>query len=172
MFNLKEKVKELASYKFLACKAGRQEKNWKNFVKDSKLMLTDLNTGDLAEISIMWMLGMFQRVDKNLSVHSAPRLDMEGIDVVLRRFNQEFYIQIKFNKNNDHYYGDEITVVEVGPPTTFLGHTYTKKESGNIVLFKILSLCGAYSEEELYDLFEKEERFEEKIKEAWEWLRN
>ena len=135
-------------------------------------MFTDFNTGDLAEILVLWMLGMFQRVDKNLSVHSAPRLDMEGIDVVLRRFNQEFYIQIKFNKNNDRYYGDEITVIEVGPPTTFLGHIYTRKENGNAVLFSILSECGAYSEEELYDLFEKDDSFEETIRKAWEWLRN
>ena len=135
-------------------------------------MLTDLNTGDLAEVLIMWMLGYFQRFDKNLSVHSNPRLDMEGVDILLKRFGQEFPIQIKFNKNNDRYYGGEITVVEVGPPATFLGHIYTRKENGNAVLFSILSECGAYSEEELYDLFEKDDTFEETIRKAWEWLKN
>ena len=169
--NVELKVKELAEYKYLAAKAGRENVSWLDFVSRSKLGLTDFNSGDLAEIVICWMLGSFQRIDGDLSVHSSVRADMQGADIVLNRF-VEAKVQLKFNKKNERYYGRDIVVIEVGPSRKFTGTFYLDKESGNNVLMKVLMESGLYSEEELYDLFEVEEEFEEDMRRAWEWIVN
>ena len=169
--NVYAKVKELSDYKYLAAKAGRENVSWLEFVFRSKLGLTDFNSGDLAEIVICWMLGSFQRIDGDLSVHSSVRADMQGADVVLTRF-VEVKIQLKFNKKNERYYGRDIIVIELGPSREFTGTFYLDKESGNSVLMRVLTESGLYSEEEVYDLFEIEDEFEEDMRRAWEWIVN
>ena len=169
--NVYQKVKELAEYKYLAAKAGRENIAWLEFVSRSKLGLTDFNSGDLAEILVCWMLGSFQRIDADLSVHSSVRADMQGADIVLTRF-VEAKIQLKFNKKNKRYYGRDIVVIELGPSRRFMGTLYLDKESGNNALMRVLTESGLYSEVEVFDLFEVEEDFEEDMRRAWEWIVN
>lgn len=169
--NVYQKVKELSDYKYLAAKAGRENVSWLEFVSRSKLGLTDFNSGDLAEILVCWMLGSFQRIDGDLSVHSSVRADMQGADVVLNRF-VEVKIQLKFNKKNERYYGRDIVVIELGPSRKFTGAFYLDKQSGNRILMKVLEESGLYSEEEICDLFEVEDEFEEDMRRAWEWIVN
>ena len=169
--NVYSKVKELSEYKYSAAKAGRENVSWIDFVSRSKLGLTDFNSGDLAEVIACWMLGSFQRIDGDLSVHSSVRADMQGADIVLTRF-VEAKIQLKFNKKNKRYYGRDIVVIELGPSREFTGTFYLDKESGNSVLMRVLTESGLYSEEEVYDLFEIEDEFEEDMRRAWEWIVN
>ena len=168
------KVQELNRLKYLAAKAGRKDAEWLEFVSEEKLGDTELNTGDLAEILVMWMLGIFQRIDSELSVHASPFLDMQGIDIALRRFSGKAAdIQLKFNRKNRQAYGKGISVIELRPSSKFTGELYlVGTEPGNSVLLRILTECGVYVDEEVYDLFESEYGFEERLNRAWEWLKN
>ena len=129
---------------------------------------TDYPNGDVAELIVAFMLGNLCRTfDDGLQVFMTAKLDASGVDFCLRRFRQNFYVQLKWNKVNTRLYEDYITVVEAGPDKSFKGALYLKPQKGKFVLFDILTSTMAYDEEEFYDIEEKSPDFIQKCNEAW-----
>lgn len=166
-----EKTAFLASYKYCAGKAGRKDVPWEEFAEEEQHGLDDLNTGDLAEILMMWMIGKFQQIDHHLSVITCPKLDADGIDLMLERSGGSSRLHLTFNRKNDRVYAPDIMVVELGASKTFSGKIYTDiTMEGNRALFEVLSKSGHYSSAEIFDLFELAYPLEEELIEAWRWL--
>lgn len=129
---------------------------------------TKLNSGDIAEIIIAFLLGNFFRaIDDGAHVYMTADLDKEGVDFEIVRFHIHYSIQLKWNKKNNRAYRDYIRVIEVGPDPSFKGKIHLPPEKGAYMFYRLLIESGAYEEDEIYDFDDERPRFKELCNEAW-----
>ena len=168
---INNEIKELCELKRLARKEG-QAWSSPNKIREA-ISTTDLPSGDVAEIWMMYMLGLFSVIaDDGLKIYATSALDKEGTDFLLRRSGMEFHVQQKFCVKNKKYYPSYIKVVEVGAWKGFEGLTELPSCTGSYAVFRILEESGAYDEEELYDLFEENEEFVQLCNKVWTYIKN
>jgi hypothetical protein len=130
--------------------------------------------GDIAEILIAYMLGVFAHHVGNFEAVMTAALDACGTDFLLIRSNgrrKKFWVQTKFcNKNYTKIYADYVKTIIVGACKEFTGDRYgTEIMPGNIILYNILTESGAYAEEEVYGFFEIE-GIENLLRDVWKIL--
>ena len=136
------------------------------------ISVTEINSGDIAEIIIAFLLGNFFRAsDDGGRVYMTADLDKEGVDFEIVRFHIHYSIQLKWNKKNNRTYRDYIRVIEVGPDPSFEGDMYLPPEKGAYMFYKFLVEAGAYEEDEIYDFDDERPRFKELCNEAWKIIR-
>lgn len=164
-------LKELCTLKRFAIKEGQSKNDPSEVFK--KISMTDFTSGDVAEILMGYMLGLFSAIaDDNLRIYVTTSLDKEGVDFCLKRFRQEYYVQMKFCKRNTKVYSSYIQVVEVGACSAFKGLTQLRPMGGSEALYTLLLGSGAYDEDEIYDIFESCQGFEDKCKKVWALIKN
>ena len=133
---------------------------------------TELNSGDIAEIIIAFLLGNFFRaIDDGAHVYMTADLDKNGVDFEIVRFHIHYSIQLKWNKKNNKSYRDYIRIIEVGPDPSFEGDMYLPPEKGGYMFYKLLVESGAYEEDEIYDFDDEYPDFKEFCNEAWKIIR-
>ena len=165
-----QKMKELCYLKRFALKEGQTLQKPKN-VQD-KISVTYLSAGDVAEIWMAYMLGLFSAIaDDGLRVFITTSLDREGVAFCLKRFKSQSYIQMKFCKHNDKIYSDDIKVVELGAAKGFSGRNELPSMNGNEALYNLLFESGLYDEDEIYLIFESRRWFETVCKDVWKLIR-
>lgn len=168
--NFYKKMKELCSLKRFALKQGQALKKPGNVRRE--ISVTYLSAGDVAEIWMAYMLGLFSAIaDDGLRVFITTSLDREGVDFCLKRFKSQAYLQMKFCKHNDRIYPDDIRVVELGGAKGFSGLNELDSMNGNEALYNLLLESGLYDEDEIYDIFERQDWFEKTCKEVWKLIR-
>lgn len=164
-------MREFAEFKYKAFKLGKTQGTVAALRK--LIRFTNYTSGDLAEIVLAYMLGIFCAYHSDLYVAMTANLDKNGVDFMLTRFRKYNYpIQVKFNKENDHFYSDDITVVELGGDfDSFRATRYIDAMRGDYALFLVLIECDAYNEEEVCDFLEIE-GIADLLKEAWRIIVN
>jgi len=171
MKNFDLHMKEFADLKYKGFRLGKNRSELSELQK--LIAVTDYPSGDVAEIVMAYMLGLFCSFRTDLYVAMTASMDKKGVDFMLTRFCKYNYpIQMKFNKDDDCLYDPAITVTKLGPDRTFLGQRYLDTDAGNQALLRILTECGAYEEEEIFDSFEENEGFEELLIAAWRLIKN
>ena len=164
-------LKELCAFKRFAIKEGQSKNSPSEVFK--KISVTNFTSGDVAEILMAYMLGLFSAIaDDNLRIYVTTSLDKEGVDFCLKRFRQEYYVQMKFCKHNTRIYPSYVKVVELGAWRGFKGLTQLSAMGGNEALFRLLLESDAYDEDELYDIFESVSDFETICREVWTHIKN
>lgn len=165
-----QKMNELCTLKRFALKQGQALKKPGNIQKE--ISVTYLSAGDVAEVWVAYMLGLFSAIaDDGLRVFITTSLDREGVDFCLKRFKSQSYIQMKFCKHNDRMYSDDIKVVELGGAKRFSGLNELDPMNGNEALYNLLIKSGLYDEDEIYDIFERQDWFEPTCNEVWRLIR-
>ena len=165
-----QKMKELCYLKRFALKEGQALQNPENV--QNKISVTYLSAGDVAEIWMAYMLGLFSAIaEDDLKVFITTSLDKEGVDFCLKRFKSQAYMQMKFCKRNDKIYPSDIKVVELGATKGFSGLNELDPMNGNEALYNLLIKSGLYDEDEIYDIFEKQDWFEPTCNEVWRLIR-
>lgn len=164
-------LKELCAFKRFAIKEGQSKNSPSEVFK--RISVTDFTSGDVAEILMAYMLGLFSAIaDDNLRIYVTTSLDKEGVDFCLKRFRQEYYVQMKFCKHNTKVYPSYVKVVEVGAWRGFKGWTQLPVMGGNEALYSLLVESGAYDEDEIYDIFESCPGFEDECRKIWVHIKN
>ena len=164
------KMNELCFLKRFALKQGQSLRKPDRVQKE--ISVTYLAAGDVAEIWMAYMLGLFSAIaDDGLRVFITTSLDMEGVDFCLKRFKSQSYMQMKFCKRNDKIYPDDVKVVELGATKWFSGLNELDPMNGNEALYNLLIKSGLYDEDEIYDIFEKQDWFEPTCNEVWRLIR-
>lgn len=164
-------LKELCTLKRFAIKEGQSKHSPSELLE--KISVTELTSGDVAEILMGYMLGLFSAIaEDGLRIYTTTSLDMGGVDFCLKRFGQEFYVQMKFCKKNYKIYPPHIRVVELGAHKKFQGWTSIKSMRGNDALYAFLIGSGAYDEDEIYTVFEACPGFEDVCKKVWAHIKN
>ena len=79
---------------------------------------------------------------------------------------------MKFCKRNTKVYSSYIQVVEVGACSAFKGLTQLRPMGGSEALYALLLGSGAYDEDEIYDIFESCQGFEDECKKVWALIKN
>ena len=165
-----QKMNELCSLKRFALKHGQALKKPGKLQKE--ISVTYLSAGDVAEIWMAYMLGLFSAIaEDGLKVYITTSLDKEGVDFCLKRFKSQSYLQMKFCKKNDRIYPSDIKVVELGGAKSFSGINELDPMNGNEALYNLLIASGLYDEDEIYDIFEKHSWFEPTCNEVWRLTR-
>ena len=165
-----QKMNELCTLKRFALKQGQALKKPWNVQKE--ISVTYLSAGDVAEVWVAYMLGLFSAIaDDGLRVFITTSLDKEGVDFCLKRFKSQAYMQMKFCKRNDKIYPSDIKVVELGATKGFSGLNELDPMNGNEALYNLLIASGLYDEDEIYDIFEKQDWFEPTCNEVWRLIR-
>ena len=171
MKNFDLRMKEFADLKYKGFRLGKNRSELSELQK--LIAVTDYPSGDVAEIVMAYMLGLFCSFRTDLYVAMTASMDKNGVDFMLTRFSEYNYpVQVKFNRKNERVYAPGITVVELGPDRLFSGKKYLDPEAGNLVLLHMLTECGAYEEEELFDFFDESEGIEELFIAAWRLIKN
>lgn len=171
MKNFDLHMKEFADLKYKGFRLGKSREPVSALQK--LISVTDYPSGDVAEIVMAYMLGLFCSSRTDLYIAMTVSMDKKGVDFMLTRFREYNYpIQMKFNKRNERAYAPGITVVELGPDRLFTGEKYLDPEAGNQALLRMLTECGAYEEEELFDFFDESEGIEELFIAAWRLIKN
>lgn len=171
MKNFDQHMEGFTRDKYRAFKLGKSQEPVSALQK--LISVTDYPSGDVAEIVMAYMLGLFCSSRTDLYVAMTVSMDKKGVDFMLTRFREYNYpIQMKFNKKNERAYAPGITVVELGPDRLFTGEKYLDPEAGNQALLRMLTECGAYEEEELFDFFDESEGIEELLIAAWRLIKN
>ena len=138
----------------------------------NKISVTYLSAGDVAEIWMAYMLGLFSAIaEDGLKVFITTSLDKEGVDFCLKRFKSQAYMQMKFCKRNDKIYPSDIKVVELGATKGFSGLNELDPMNGNDALYKLLIKSGLYDEDEIYLIFESQDWFETACKNVWKLIK-
>lgn len=165
-----QKMKELCYLKRFALKEGQALKKPGKVQKE--ISITYLSAGDVAEVWMAYMLGLFSAIaGDGLRVFITTSLDKEGVDFCLKRFKSQAYMQMKFCKHNDRIYPSDIQVVELGGAKGFSGLNELEPMNGNEALYNLLIASGLYDEDEIYDIFEKQSWFEPTCNEVWRLIR-
>ena len=164
------KMNELCFLKRFALKQGQALKKPRNVQKE--ISVTYLSAGDVAEVWMAYMLGLFSAIaGDGLRVFITTSLDKEGVDFCLKRFKSQAYMQMKFCKHNDRIYSDDIKVVELGAAKGFSGKNELPSMNGNEALYNLLFESGLYDEDEIYLIFESQRWFETACKDVWKLIR-
>jgi hypothetical protein len=133
---------------------------------------TDCPSGDVAEIILAFMLGMFSRLfGDGMRVFMTAPLDVKGEDFRIVRFEIPYSIQLKWNKKNDKVYPPHIKVIEVGASPAFKGERYLPAQRGYYMFYDFLAKSGAYEEDELWTFDEKHPELADIFDEAWEIIK-
>ena len=165
-----QKMKELCYLKRFALKEGQTLQKPENV--QNKISVTYLSAGDVAEIWMAYMLGLFSAIaEDGLKVFITTSLDKEGVDLCLKRFKSQAYMQMKFCKRNDKIYPSDIKVVELGATKGFSGLNELDPMNGNDALYKLLIKSGLYDEDEIYLIFESQDWFETACKNVWKLIK-
>ena len=165
-----KKMQELCFLKRLAIKEG-QLLNEPDKIR-KKISVTHLASGDVAEIWMSYMLGLFSATaNDGLRIYVTTALDKEGVDFCLKRFRFNYYVQMKFCKHNTKPYPDYIKVVEVAGGSNFQGKTEFPHTLGKYAVFQLLFESGAYDEDELYDIFDGNKAFTNTCNKVWDYIR-
>ena len=164
------KMNELCYLKRFALKHGQALRKPDRVQKE--ISVTYMSAGDVAEIWMAYMLGLFSAIaEDGLRVFITTSLDREGVDFCLKRFKSQSYIQMKFCKHNDKIYSDDIKVVELGAAKGFSGRNELPSMNGNEALYNLLFESGLYDEDEIYLIFESRRWFETVCKDVWKLIR-
>ena len=165
-----KKMNELCYLKRFALKQGQALRKPDRVQKE--ISVTYMSAGGVAEIWMAYMLGLFSAIaEDGLRVFITTSLDREGVDFCLKRFKSQAYMQMKFCKKNDRIYPDDIRVVELGGAKGFSGLNELPSMNGNEALYNLLIASGLYDEDEIYDIFEKQDWFEPTCNEVWRLIR-
>jgi len=171
MMNFDEHMRKFANDKYRAFKLGKDRADLAEL--QDLIAVTDYPSGDVAEIVMAYMLGLFCSFRTDLYASMTANMDKRGVDFMLTRFRKYNYpIQMKFNKDDDRIYDSSISVIKLGPDRTFLGQRYLNTDAGNQALLRMLTECGAYEEEEIFDSFEENEGLEDLLIKAWRLIKN
>lgn len=165
-----KKMNELCALKRFALKQGQALRKPDRVQKE--ISVTYLSAGDVAEVLMAYMLGLFSAIaGDGLRVFITTSLDKEGVDFCLKRFKSQAYMQMKFCKHNDRIYPSDIKVVELGGAKSFSGLNELDPMNGNEALYNLLIKSGLYDEDEIYDIFERHDWFEPTCNEVWRLIR-
>lgn len=182
---IKAKVATLNNVKKSALKAGLRRAPLDVIVGIRRKEAAFFEDGQAAEVVMAYMLGLFKAAfrDRGFYIVVSGRRDEEGADFTFQRSNKAGYVdtfnvQLKFDKDDCRCYGNTVTVVKCGGSKKYTQldrYGYAKKRSlpvcrGDRALFKMLTECGAFHEEEVLDFLDEHEHFVDVINACWELI--